>query len=104
MLLNVLETNPNDLPEKLKLDKTGLADRHKVTIFQLLQQLSRKNMQRLLERTEGDRNDVRSTRKNLRDLLKNILSVLYSEKLEFMPPFQVYGEQYQFTVISNFSI
>lgn len=61
-------------------------------------------MQRLLERAEGDCKDKRSTRKNLRDLLKNILSVLYSEKIEFAPPFKIYGEQYQFTVIFNFSV
>ena len=60
-------------------------------------------MQRLLIRNFQDRKDVRSTRKNLRDLLKSILSVLYADRLEFMSPFQVYGEQYQFLVFSNFS-
>ena len=44
LLLKVMETNPQDLPEQLKTDKTGLADRNKVAIYQLLQSLSVRNM------------------------------------------------------------
>lgn len=72
-------------------------------MFQLLQQLSRKNMQRLLVRNHAERNMMTSTRKNLRDLLSNILSVLYAQGLEFCRPFTVYEEQFQFTVIANFA-
>ena len=52
-LLKVLETNVKDLPIQLSVDKTGSADRNKITIFQLLESLSKKNMGRLLARAQG---------------------------------------------------
>ena len=42
---------------------------------------------------------IRSTRKNLRDILQDILNVLYSKKLEFNSPFEFYGEECLYTVI-----
>ena len=68
-----------------------------------MQCLNRKNINRLLEKANESQDKRVSTRKNLRDFLSNVLSLLYSEKLEFMPPFQYYGEQCQVTVISNFT-
>ena len=94
-------------------------DKNKVTIFQLLLSLTRRNVRRLLERpqkvkgaissTLGDDSneictfDIRSTRKNLRDLLEDLLKVHYGNTFEFCQPFQAQGVHYFFTVMSNFT-
>ena len=91
-----------DLPQEFKKDLEGFKDlkeRYKVAIFQLLQSLNRKNIKRLLMRPLKEPQKMRSTRKNLRDILQDILNVLYSEKLEFNSPFEFYGEECLYTVI-----
>ena len=83
MLLQDLQTNSKDLPDHIKA-KTGghILDMKKVAIFQLLQSLNRRNIRRLLERPQERAVDIqsgfiRSTRKNLRDLLSNFEYLLY---------------------------
>ena len=90
------------LPPQLIIDSSRMTERNKVVIYHLLESLDRTNMKRLFTRAEAS-NNLRSTRKNLRDLLKNLLFVIYENRLEFKTPFEKYGEQYQFTVISNFT-
>ena len=82
-----------------------MTGRNKVVIYHLLESLDRTNMLRLFKKAEEGTTErsVRTTRKNLSDLLKNLLFVMYKEELEFNHPFEIYGEQYRFTVISNFT-
>ena len=73
-----------------------MTGRNKVVIYHLLESLDMTNMVRLFTRAENEANNkkrsLRTTRKNLRDLLKNLLYVIYKKDLEFSPPFENYGE------------